>query len=214
MDLKTQMDSLYRELPPDRIPWNMSAPPDELVALVESGWVRPCDAVDLGCGAGNYAVWLAETGFSMTGLDLSTVALSMAQQLAEKRAVSCRFLQVDLTQPLANADLVAGFDFAYDWEVLHHVFPEQREVFVANVHRMLRPGGKYFSLCFSEHDRYFEGTGHLRRSHIGTDLYFSSESEMRMLFERWFRIEDLDTVTVPGKSGSEHAVIRARMIRA
>ncbi|MHC4177147.1 MAG: class I SAM-dependent methyltransferase, partial [Planctomycetota bacterium] len=65
------MESIYGDLALDEIPWNLEAPPDVLVELVESRRVLPCSAVDLGCGAGNYAVWLATKGFHVTGVDLS-----------------------------------------------------------------------------------------------------------------------------------------------
>jgi trans-aconitate methyltransferase len=59
VDVRRQMDTIYQELTLDRIPWNCEEPPERLVALLERKRVVPCDAVDLGCGAGNYAVWLA-----------------------------------------------------------------------------------------------------------------------------------------------------------
>jgi SAM-dependent methyltransferase len=149
----------------------------------------------------------------MTGLDLSAAALRLAEPLAAAKGVACRWQQADLTKPLADIHLAASFDFAYDWEVLHHVLPEDRPAFVANVHRMVRPGGRYFSVCFSEADTSFEGQGRYRRSRIGTDLYFSSESEMRALFEPLFVIERLDSIQVPSKSGNQHIVIRALMHR-
>ena len=63
MNLKRQMDGLYQELSLREIPWNLESPPEVLVQLVDSGRILPCTAVDLGCGAGNYAVWLATQGF-------------------------------------------------------------------------------------------------------------------------------------------------------
>ena len=45
--------------PLDRIPWNEETPPAELVALVDSDVVGSCRAIDLGCVAGNYAIYLA-----------------------------------------------------------------------------------------------------------------------------------------------------------
>lgn len=214
MDLKAQMDGIYGGMPADQIPWNNPVPPAELVALVEAGWVAPCDSVDLGCGAGNYAVWLAGRGFTVTGIDLSPNALAMADRLARERGVACRWMALDLTAPLATAraDLEGAFDFAYDWEVLHHVFPAERESFVANVHRMLRSGGRYLSVCFSERDTAFEGNGKFRRTRIGTDLYFSDEDEMRALYEPLFRVEALDTLTIQDKTRA-HSVIRTLMTR-
>ncbi|MDD1670461.1 MAG: class I SAM-dependent methyltransferase, partial [Methanomicrobiales archaeon] len=70
----------------------------------------------------------------------------------------------------------------------------------------LNPGAIYFSVCFSEEDSQFGGTGKIRRTQIGTVLYFSSESEIRELFSPYFSIEDVRTITVPGKFGSHRAV--------
>ena len=90
---------------------------------------------------GNYAVWLASRGFSVTGIDISPSAIDIARSLARRRGVLCRFVARDLTGIVQ--DLECSFGFGYDWEVLHHVFPERRGQYVDNVHRMLRPGGKY-----------------------------------------------------------------------
>ncbi len=209
MTLKEQMDTIYHELTLDEIPWNVENPPDVLTDLVESGWVLPCDAVDLGCGAGNYAVWLASKGFRMTGLDLSTSAIELAAGIAKQKDVACRFVARDITGIEEGFD--NAFDFAYDWEVLHHIFPEGRERYVMNVHRMLRSGGKYFSLCFSEEEPPgFGGEGKYRKTPLGTMLYFSSEEELQELFEPLFLIEQLCTIEAAGKKGV-HMAVKALM---
>ena len=82
MNLRDQMDAIYRDTPLAGIPWNLPDPPELLVQLVESGQVSPCEAVDLGCGAGNYAVWLASKGFDVTGVDVSPRAVELAGKLA------------------------------------------------------------------------------------------------------------------------------------
>ena len=66
MDLKEQMEQIYQKAPAEKIPLNILQPPDQLVKLVESGKVTPCRAVDLGCGLGSYAIWLAKKGFDVT----------------------------------------------------------------------------------------------------------------------------------------------------
>ncbi len=59
MNLKDQMEQIYGSNLPDKIPWNIKQPPKQLVELVECGKVFPCRTIDLGCGTGNYAIWLA-----------------------------------------------------------------------------------------------------------------------------------------------------------
>jgi SAM-dependent methyltransferase len=210
MSLEADMNRIYGELAPGEIPWNLEEPPGLLVELVESGRIAPCDAVDLGCGAGNYAVWLAGRGFRMTGIDLSSKALELAARQADARGVACRFAAADMTGELR--DLQGRFDFAYDWEVLHHVFPEQRERYAANVHRLLRPGGRYLSVCFSEEDAGFGGTDKYRTTPLGTTLYFSSEQEVRELFEPLFQIGELRTIEVAGRY-QPHKAVMALMTR-
>ena len=205
MDIKSQMESIYRDLSLDKIPWHLEEPPELLIKLVESKWILPCPAVDLGCGAGNYAIWLVSQGFQMTGIDISPKAVEIANRLAEERGVDCHFTDKDLTGD--PGELPGSFEFAYDWEVLHHVFPEGREKYVYNVHKMLQPGGKYLSVCFSEADSDFGGEGKYRKTPLGTTLYFSSEEELRELFEPKFRIQKLYTSDISGKYGPHKAVI-------
>jgi SAM-dependent methyltransferase len=211
MNIKEQMDGIYRNLPMEEIPWNLENPPDLLVDIVESQRVLPCRAVDLGCGTGNYAVWLATQGFQMTGIDISAEALELAKRLAKRKGVPCLFIPADLL--VESTALEASFDFAYDWEVLHHVFPEHRDRYVANVHKMLRPLARYLSVCFSEDDDpSFGGTGKYRKTPLGTTLYFSSEQELRNLFEPMFDIEELSTVEVAGKF-KPHKAVKALLRR-
>jgi SAM-dependent methyltransferase len=212
MDIRAQMDGIYERMAPEAIPWNKAEPPAILVEIVEAGVVAPCDTVDLGCGAGNYAVWLASRGFRVTGIDVSANAIAMAARLAAARGVLCRYLQGDLTAGVPD-DLAGAFDFAYDWEVLHHVFPDVRAAYAANVRRLLRPGGRYLSVCFSEADApAFGGQGKWCRTPIGTLLYLSSEQEIAELFEPLFHLDELHTVEIAGRHGT-HLAVKALMTR-
>jgi SAM-dependent methyltransferase len=98
------------------------------------------------------------------------------------------------------------FDFAYDWELLHHIFPEQRRKYVENVAGLLNPKGHYLSVCFSERDPQFGGSGKYRETPLGTVLYFSSEVELRDLFEPFFHINELKTIQVSGKIAPHLAI--------
>ena len=91
------------------------------------------------------------------------------------------------------------WDFAHEWGLLHHILPEKRNKYVNNVWQILNPGAKYLSLCFSEKDKGFEGSGKYRNTQFGSTLYFSSEDELRDLFSPEFRIIDLRTVEIAGK---------------
>ena len=198
------MDRIYRNIPLDKIPWNNETPPEVLVNIVTSGKVRPCKAIDLGCGAGNYAIYLAGQGFEMTGVDGSPTAIKIATEHAQKRGARCRFIVADVLGDLHEVD--EKFEFAYDWELLHHIFPEDRGAYVKNVHKILKPGAPYLSVCFSEKDPQFGGSGKFRKTVIGTTLYFSSESEIRDLFSPYFLIRELKTIEIEARFGSHLAI--------
>ena len=198
------MEKIYRNVPFNLIPWNIATPPETLVNLFKSGKIVPGKAVDLGCGTGHYALYMAKNGFDVTGIDISPTAIQIAKKTAEERKISCCFIVADV---LGSPNIPeATFDFAYDWELLHHIFPEKREIYIENVYRLLKPAGKYFSLCFSENDSHFGGKGKYRETPLGTILYLSSEDELRALFTKRFDILDLRTIKVPGKKGSHLAV--------
>ncbi len=195
--IRDQMEKIYSETSPADIPWNIESPPKALVELVESGQIQPCKTIDLGCGAGNYATYLASLGFDVTAVDISPSAIAVAEARAEERRVACRFVVADVLGGLA--EITEVFDFAYDWSLLHHIFSEDRRQYIETVHRLLVPGGKYLSVCFSDKDAGFGGTGKLRRTSLGTVLHFSSEDELRAVFEPYFAILNLKTVQVEGK---------------
>lgn len=202
--IKEQMEEIYRSIAPEEIPWNMETPPDLLRALVEGERIRPCKAIEFGCGTGNYVMYLAGKGFDATGVDISEAAIKIAKRSALEKKRTCRFLVSDVLGDMK--EIRETFDFAYDWELLHHIFPPDREKYVGNVFRLLPPQGIYLSVSFSEKSARFGGTGKYRKTPLGTVLYFSSEAEMISLFEPRFVLEELRTVDIPGKSALHTAI--------
>jgi SAM-dependent methyltransferase len=192
-----RIDDIYTNVPLEEIPWNNENPPQLLVELLDSGKIQTCNAIDLGCGAGNYVIYLAERGFKATGVDISPAAIEIARENADKKGVICDFIIADVTEGLSEID--QSWDFAYDWGLLHHILPQSRQEYIENVHRILNPRGKYLSLCFSVKDTGFGGAGKYRKTRLGTILYFSSEDELKKLFESFFQIKDLRTIKIEGK---------------
>ncbi len=196
-------NKIYRDFPLNKIPWIYETPPDILIELINSGKIKPCKTVDLGCGTGNYAIYLASKGFTVTGIDISSEAISIAKKSANEKNVKCNFLIADVNGDLS--DIEHDYDFAYDWELLHHIFPERRQNYVKNVYSLLNSDGIYLSVSFSENDLSFGG-GKYRKTPLGTVLYFSSENELNDLFSPFFNIEELKTIEIRGKPVSHLAV--------
>jgi ubiquinone/menaquinone biosynthesis C-methylase UbiE len=196
--IKEQMDKIYRDVHPDQIPWNVAIPAEILQQAIEENLPAPSKIIDIGCGAGNYVIWFAKNGYEMTGVDISQNAIEIARRSASTAGASCKFIVADAIADLPTSD--GMFDFAYEWELLHHIFPEDRDRYIRNVARVLKPGGRYLSVCFSEDDPEFGGVGKFRKTRLDTTLYFSSEKELRELFGRYFVVEDLKTVDITGKN--------------
>lgn len=66
--------------------------------VAEVGGETPGRALDLGCGEGRNAVWLAEQGWRVTAVDFSPVALSAGRRLAAERQVEVEWVEADLTR--------------------------------------------------------------------------------------------------------------------
>lgn len=208
--LKDQMEKIYKDLSPNEIPWNIESPPDILKSIVTGGIVKPCKAIDLGCGTGNYSIYLASQGFDVTGIDISPTAIELARNSAIQRGIKCSFKVADVLGGMN--EVFDKFDFAFDWELLHHIFPSDREKYINNVCHLLNPGGRYLSICFSEENTQFGGKGKYRNTPLNTTLYFSSEEEMRSLFKSLFIIEELRAIEIQGKFGP-HRVIYSLLKR-
>lgn len=86
-----------------------TAEPNRFLAA-EVADLPPGRALDVACGEGRNAVWLAQRGWQVTGIDFSQVALDKAARLAQERDVSVQWVRADVTDHLpvsAAFDLVA-----------------------------------------------------------------------------------------------------------
>lgn len=202
--ISKQFNHIYEELSPEAIPWNSMELPACVSDLIESGVIRPCRAIDIGCGLGNYSRILSNMGFDMTGIDFSEVAIKKARNLSQEEGISIQFHIADLCKDLELE--IPPFDFAIEYELLHHIFPENRDLYAQNIAKLLKTGALYLSVAFSEEDKCFGGKGKYRKTPLGTELYFSNKDEIEKLFSPLFTILDLKIVDLPGKFGNHKAV--------
>jgi 2-polyprenyl-3-methyl-5-hydroxy-6-metoxy-1,4-benzoquinol methylase len=187
-DDKEIFEKVYEE----GTPWTESKPPKELVHLIESEKIKPCKVLDVGCGEGFYAIYLASKGFDVTGIDISENAIKLAKENAAKQGIKIKFMTMDV----ADLDKINDeFDFVFEWAILHHIMPEQRQKYVENIEGILNKKGKYLSVCFNDQNPDFGVKGKKLRivpegakMPAGTRMYYSSFEEMKQLFEPHFYI--------------------------
>jgi SAM-dependent methyltransferase len=119
------------------IPWETGHASTELQRVIAEGGIAPCPALELGCGTGVNAVWLAQHGFDVTALDLSPLAVERARERAATAGARVRFLQADI---LAGPDVGGPFGFFFDRGCYHIVREVDLSGYLRLLERALRPG--------------------------------------------------------------------------
>ena len=130
-----------------QLPWDTGFPEPLLVEFVTSGAVTPGPALEIGAGTGTNAIWMAEHGFDVLGVDVSPLAVERAHAKMDGRTPRCRFAISDF---IDAPPLDGPFQFVFD-RGCFHVFdePEERQRFAAHVSTALAPGGLWLSLIGS-----------------------------------------------------------------
>lgn len=135
-------DSSYLGTPP----WDIGRPQPQIVQLAEAGKITG-RVLDVGCGTGENALFLAERGLEVVGIDGAPRAIRKAESKAHARGLKLVFevgdaLDLPIPQSLFDTVIDSG---------LFHVFPdEDRPRLRDSLARVLRLGGTYFMMCFSE----------------------------------------------------------------
>ena len=108
-------------------------------------------ALDLGCGAGRHAIWLAELGWRVTAVDFSAEALSQGRDRASDRGVNIEWVQADL---LVYEPPNAAFDLVLVAYI--HLPARERRAILVKATAAVAPGG---ALLLVGHDLTNIGTG-------------------------------------------------------
>jgi SAM-dependent methyltransferase len=137
-----EWDEVYTGTPP----WDTGRPQPVFVALADAGALTG-RLLDVGCGTGEHALLAARRGAVVTGVDIAPRAIEAARAKAADRGLTAEFLVGDA---LHLERLGEQFDVVLDSGVFHVFDDEHRPRYVAAVAAVLRPGGRYHLLCFSE----------------------------------------------------------------
>jgi len=133
--------------------WDIGRPADELQKVVSRGTVRACRVVDLCCGSGTDAIYLASRGFDVTAVDIAPTALSQAEQKARKAGVSVRWVLADVLAP-PNLE---PFDFIYDRGCYHVVRDQNLAAYLGTLRHFSHPGTWFLLLAARRENRAGDG---------------------------------------------------------
>jgi SAM-dependent methyltransferase len=134
--VKTYARTPYRDLP-----WFSPRPYDWLQRGVREHWLRPgAKVLDIGCGAGTNAIFLARSGFRASGLDLAPAAIEAGVRRARRAGLKVDFRVGDaLRMPFSKG----SFGGLTDVGCFHTLPIGLRDAYAAELSRVLRPGGTY-----------------------------------------------------------------------
>jgi len=119
--------------------WDYAYPSQELVAIIALGIIPAgATALDVGCGAGREAIFLAQQGFKTIGVDASPKALAIAAARAVEAGVSVDWRCADVRAlPLENNTV----DFVNDRGCFHHFGDDDSRAYAREIGRVLKRGG-------------------------------------------------------------------------
>jgi len=157
-------EAVYREGIP---PWESGVPSGELVRVLDEGVVRPGRTLEVGCGTGADAVYLARRGFEVTAVDSSPTAVDRARTRAQLERVTVRLVLDDVFHFARTADT---FDFVYDAGFYHFIRLVDLDRLLDMLWRVTRPGSFYLVLAGSTKETGPSGPPRVSREEIRTEL--------------------------------------------
>ncbi len=162
------------------LPWEIEAPPKDLIEVIGKGLVSGDRVLDVACGTGNYSLYLAKQGLNVTGVDFSETAIEIANSRKEELGLPVEFIVgnvLELTTLLPDEK----FDFILDYSTLHHIFPEDVAGYAAQFTSLLKPGGKLLVVCYSEKDETARGETSAR-GRFGNEMFYRTKEEIEGLY--------------------------------
>jgi len=178
-----------------RAPWDIGRPQrpfvDATERIVATDGGRPARILDIGCGTGDLAIFLAGRGCSVTGVDFLEGPLQEAARKAKAAGSQAHFLMMDA---LAVGEIPERFDAVTDCGLFHVFDDARRSAYVKALARLLEPGGRVFLLCLAD----AEPGEHGPRRVSGQDL--------RSAFADGWEIESIEPARFEVLPGIPHAV--------
>lgn len=130
-----------------RTPWDTQVSPPELVELLTRRFPHGGRALDIGCGTGTNALYLAAHGFEVTGLDVSRRAIALARRKARAADATIDFRVADVARMLHRSDL-GQFDLALDIGCFHVLSSKARDAYAAGLRQRVGRGGIFLMYAF------------------------------------------------------------------
>jgi len=179
--------------------WDIGRPQGAVVRIAERGGIEGT-VLDVGCGTGENALFLAGLGHGVTGVDFAVAAIERARGRAVDRAIPAEFIVDDA---LDLARLERRFDTALDVGTFHTLQPHERVRYAASLASVVRLGGRCFLLCWSDRNPFGRGPERVARRDIRAA--FRRDWIVESIEDEW-----LETLLPEGRVHAWLATLRRR----
>jgi SAM-dependent methyltransferase len=107
--------------------------------------------IDFGCGYGAEAIYMANQGYEVAGVDINRGAIEFATERTEREHVDAKFVCQDVLEFERGIE-PDSVDIAVDSTLVHSLKKNDRKIHISNVQRVLKPGSWLYVLAFSDSD--------------------------------------------------------------
>ena len=159
----------------------------------------------LGCNNGTSTAILSQYCEELVGVDINNDALEEARKLiAEQGIKNTKFVNSNiLKMPFEDN----SFDGIYAFQILEHIYPEDMDIVLKEIKRILKPNGRLIAEFPTPETKYYDAEWHV--------FFFKDEEKIKEVFERFFKIEKIyrETRTNPGRPLERHNDWRVFMVK-
>jgi 2-polyprenyl-3-methyl-5-hydroxy-6-metoxy-1,4-benzoquinol methylase len=136
---RTVFERLYSKAKrAEDLPWHHADPPKLLLDAMASRTSRG-NAIDIGCGAGTYSLYMARHGYQVTAIDFMPAAIDMLRAEAGRTGLRIDAVQADVT----TWEAPRRYDLVLDVGCLHSLGRELHAAYKSRLLQWLAPGGSY-----------------------------------------------------------------------
>jgi SAM-dependent methyltransferase len=191
---RRDFEASYRE---GDAPWDIGRPQAEIVALAEAGLITG-SVLDIGCGTGENALYLAGRGHAVFGLDGSATGIERARRKAAERKLPVQF---HLWDALELGRLRKSFETVIDVGLFHVFADGERRRYAESLADVTAPGSDLFILCWSTEEPPGPGPRRI------------DEYEIREAFRSIFAVMDVRPAGFERLGGPPAKALLARLTR-
>ena len=159
-----------------KAPWDIGNPQPVFVAVASK---IVGSILDAGCGTGENALFFAQRGYKVTGIDYLREPIERAKQKAAERGIQATFLVIDA---LRLDSIPEQFDSVIDCGLFHVFSDDDRQRYVKGLAGVTKPGGRVFLACFSDQEP--EGQGPRR----------ISQADLKSAFADGWMVESIEPI--------------------